>query len=46
MDKRENMDRMNDENGCECMPKALYRLCSQSIMIKKTDKNYKRKTII
>ena len=45
-DERENMDRMNDENGCERMLKTLYRLCSQSIMIKKTNKNYKRKTII
>ena len=35
MDKRENMDRMNDENGCDCMPKILYRLCSQSIIIRR-----------
>ena len=40
------MDRMNDENGCERMLKTLYRLCSQVIMIKKTNKYYKRKTII
>ena len=46
MDKRENMDRMNDENGCERMLKTLYRLCSQVIIMKKTNKSYKRKTII
>lgn len=37
---------MNDENGCERMLKTLYCLCSQVIMIKKTNKSYKRKTII